>query len=408
MPTILHIEDDPANRLLVRKLLSPQGFDVIDATDGLEGIRKARADRPDLILVDIAIPGMDGYEVTLRLRAEPKLQGVPIVAITAEGSRDASLAVGCDGFLQKPIDARSFARNVRGYLKGHREATSADRTDTHLRAQSQRIVGHLEEKIAELSAANQQLREVAEARKAFYRNISHELATPMTPIVGYVKLLRDEELGPLSKAQGKAMSALDDCVQRLRGLIENLLDVTAIETGKLRFALHEYDLVDVVRKAVDKHRPSVAQKPCRMLLELPSSLPGLGDGLRIGRAVEQLLDNAVKFTPAGGTIGVRARQISEGTFEVCIADTGPGLPVGLAERVFEPFYQVDGSPTRSHGGTGVGLAIARGIVEGHGGTTRVESPSQQEVQGEVLAGAAFFLFLPARPASLVAGVAVSR
>ncbi|HEV8550241.1 MAG TPA: response regulator, partial [Polyangiaceae bacterium] len=116
VPRVLHIEDDPANRLLVRKLLGPSGFDVIDAVDGLDGIRKALAERPDLVLVDIAIPGLDGYEVTLRLRAEPTLRGLPIVAITAEGNRDASLAVGCDGFLQKPIDARSFADTVRGYL----------------------------------------------------------------------------------------------------------------------------------------------------------------------------------------------------------------------------------------------------------------------------------------------------
>ena len=105
MPKVLHIEDDPANRLLVRKLLKPAGFEVIDAVDGLDGIRKARTEVPDLVLVDIAIPGLDGYEVTLRLRAEPELKDVPIVAITAEGNRSTSLAVGCDGFLQKPIDA---------------------------------------------------------------------------------------------------------------------------------------------------------------------------------------------------------------------------------------------------------------------------------------------------------------
>ena len=92
MPKILHIEDDPANRLLVRKLLTPAGFDVVDAADGLDGMRKARESPPDLILVDIAIPGLDGYEVTLRLRAEPALARVPIVAITAEGNRDTSLA----------------------------------------------------------------------------------------------------------------------------------------------------------------------------------------------------------------------------------------------------------------------------------------------------------------------------
>src|SRR5262245_46679578 len=136
MPKVLHIEDDPANRLLVRKLLAPAGFDVVDAADGVDGVRRALEEHPDLVLVDISIPGLDGYEVTLRLRADPKLRGVPIVAITAEGNRDASLAVGCDGFLQKPIDARSFAETVRGYLDGRRESAAPDAASEQLRIQT--------------------------------------------------------------------------------------------------------------------------------------------------------------------------------------------------------------------------------------------------------------------------------
>src|SRR6185436_11391278 len=126
MAKILHIEDDPANRLLVKKLLTSAGFEVIEAADGLEGVRKAMTERPDLVLVDIAIPGLDGYEVTLRLRSEPQLRGVPIVALTAEGNRETSLAVGCDGFLQKPIDARSFASTIQGYLQGKKDSSPPD------------------------------------------------------------------------------------------------------------------------------------------------------------------------------------------------------------------------------------------------------------------------------------------
>jgi CheY-like chemotaxis protein len=221
MAKILHIEDDPANRLLVRKLLSSAGFEVVEAADGLEGVRKALQERPDLVLVDIAIPGLDGYEVTLRLRSEPQLRGMPIVAITAEGDRDTSLAVGCDGFLQKPIDARSFADKLRGYLEGWRETTNPDATGQRLRAQSQRIVSHLEAKVAELSGMNQRLLELDQAKKEFYRNISHELATPMTPIVGYLKLLIDGELGDLSTPQLKSLRAMSDCVHRLRRLIDS-------------------------------------------------------------------------------------------------------------------------------------------------------------------------------------------
>src|SRR5882724_2797563 len=169
MPKILHIEDDPANRLLVRKLLTPAGFEVIDAADGLEGIRLALQQRPDLVLVDIAIPGLDGYEVTLRLRSEPSLSGVPIVAITAEGDRDTSFAVGCDGFIQKPIDARSFGSLVRRYVSGHREpyTSSPDATGERLRTQSHRIAAHLEQKVAELSGANDRLREIERLRTEF-------------------------------------------------------------------------------------------------------------------------------------------------------------------------------------------------------------------------------------------------
>ena len=400
MPTILHIEDEPANRLLVRKLLSAAGLEVVDAADGLEGIQKARTSRPDLILVDIAIPGMDGYEVTLRLRAEPGLHDVPIVAITAEGNRDASLAVGCDGFLQKPIDARSFARTIRGYLRGKRESGSPEHTDQHLRAQSQRIVGHLEEKIAELSAANQQLHEMADARKMFYRNISHELATPMTPIVGYLKLLKDGELGELGTAQRKALDAMDDCVQRLRRLIENLLDVTGLETGRMHFAYHHYELQPLLQRSLARAAHESADKGLRMVSVLPeTSLVAVGDPGRIAQAVEHLLDNATKFTPAGGSVGVRARLLESQQIELCVADTGPGVPEAALGQLFNPFYQVDGSPTRSHGGTGVGLAIVRGIAQGHGGDIRVVSPADEEIGGVRLGGAAFYLLLPVEPPS---------
>src|SRR6185436_21181462 len=150
MPRILHIEDDPANRLLVRKLLQAAGHEVTDAGDGLEGVRLACAQRPDLVLVDLNIPGLDGFEVALRLRGEASLAGVPIVAITAEGDRETSLAVGCDGFLQKPIDARSFSTVIGHYLKGAREVAPPNEASAHLRQQSQRIVAHLEEKVEEL------------------------------------------------------------------------------------------------------------------------------------------------------------------------------------------------------------------------------------------------------------------
>jgi signal transduction histidine kinase len=402
---VLHIEDDPRNRLLVRKLLVAEGHEVIDATDGLEGVRAALTQRPDLVLVDLNIPGLDGYEVTLRLRGEASLGTVPIVAITAEGDRDTSFAVGCDGFIEKPIDGRSFGSLVRQFLSGHREpyTSSADATGERLRTQSHRIVAHLEQKVAELSSANDRLREVERLRTEFYRNISHELATPLTPIVGYLRMLLDEELGSLNKPQTKAMRAMDDCVRRLRSTLDNLVDVTGLETGRMRFIHREYDFLDTIRRAVAAYADAFAERELTVLEETPRGpLPAYGDSERLARAVGQILDNAGKFTPQGGTVGICVRVL-EAHYEVLVADSGPGVAPERADRVFDPFYQVDGSPTRAHGGVGVGLAIARRVARGLGGDVRVTAGAT--VEGTYLTGAAFWITVAQRAPTVVVDAA---
>lgn len=395
MPRLLHIEDDPANRLLVRKLLTPAGFEVVEAFDGLEGVKKATEGRYDLVLVDIAIPGLDGYEVTLRLRSEESLKDVPIVAITAEGSRNTSLSVGCDGFLQKPIDARSFVRTLEGYLKGQKEGLSPEKSGEHLRAQSQRIVGHLEEKVAALSAANERLVELDQARKEFYRNISHELSTPMTPIVGYTKLLFDQELGELSPSQRKAVGAISSCVDRLRLLIDNLLDVTGIETGRLRFADQPFDLIQCVQEAIEQTESLRAGLGQKLVTQIPvgAGFGASGDRGRVTRAIAQLLENASKFCPPGTKVGLRLSAPAAGSYEVIVVDQGPGIAPAFLSRVFEPFFQIDGSPTRAQGGTGVGLAVSRGVARGHGGELTLESPCSVELEGEEFRGCCFRLTL---------------
>jgi signal transduction histidine kinase len=383
---VLHIEDDPANRLLVRKILTGAGFEVVEAQDGLEGVRMARAQPPDLVLVDLNIPGLNGYEVTLRLRGEPELCDVPIVAITAEGDRSTSLAVGCDGFVQKPINARTFAGTMRGFLRGRREEMPADEADDRLREQSQRIVARLEAKVAELSDANARLLEATRARTAFYRNISHELATPMTPIVGYVKLLADEELGELNGAQRKAMLAMQECVVRLRGLIDNLLDVTGLETGAMRFVQAEYDAGAVARRVLRLAEDRARESAIRVVAEIPDrKLAGWGDGERLARGLWQVMDNALKFAPKASCVGLRVRRTGS-SYEFCVADQGPGIEKEVLEKVLEPFYQADGSPTRQYGGVGVGLAIARRVAVGHGGDLRLRSPTNETIGGVKFTG----------------------
>jgi len=400
MATILHIEDDPQSRLLVRKLLQRAGHEVLEAVSGVEGIRIATHARPDLVLLDINVPDLDGYEVAMLLRE--RLAEVPIVAVTAEGDRATALGLGCRGFIAKPIEVRSFVKTVESYLgsrppEGASTASPETSSEALLRAQGARVAARLEAKVHELSDAHERLVEADRLRREFYRNVSHELATPLTPLVGYLGLLSRDELGPLSEAQRKAVRSMDGALGRLRHTIDNLLDVTQLETGRLRFTFAPYDLREVVLRAVELRRPTLSAQGSQLLVTIPdASLPALGDADRIGRAVDHLLDNAAKFAPTGGAIGVELR-FSATHAELLVADEGAGVAPGWLARIFEPFVQVDGSPTRRHGGAGVGLAVVRGVAEAHGGGVVAETGSRMRVAGRTFPGLLVRLQITRRP-----------
>jgi signal transduction histidine kinase len=386
MARVLHIEDDPNNRRLVQKLLGAAGHQVIEAEGGVEGIQLARDTQPDLVLVDINIPDLDGYEVTLRLRGIDALQAVPIVAITAEGDRDSTLAVGCDGFIAKPIDAAHFAETIGQFLGGHREWADGT-SDKLLRERTQKIVERLEKKIVELSETNQRLEDVARLRREFLQNVSHELATPMTPVVGYLRLLLNEELGPLTDLQRKCLSSIESSTERLRSVVDTLLDVSSLETGRMHYYTRAYDFREVCKSAIDRIRPKLEERDVTLIERVPDqAMPAQGDPDKLSRAMAHVLDNASKFTPTGGEVAVEVRRQGDSDFVFEVADSGPGVRPEHIARIMEPFYQVDGSVTRDHGGVGLGLAFARRVTEALGGGIEISSPPAGAVADRQLSG----------------------
>ncbi len=406
MARVLHIEDDSANRLLVRKILTAAGHEVLDAGSGLEGIRLAESQKPDLVLVDINIPDLDGYEVTLRLRGMRSMQGKPIVAITAEGDRDTSLAMGADGLIHKPIDALRFADLIGQYLAGHSERTERDSDSDSaeiLRSRSQKIVERLEQTVAELSHANQKLEASARLRQMFLQNLSHEFATPMTPVVGYLRLLLDQEAGPLTPLQRKCLESIHTSTQKLRALIDTLLDVSHLETGRLHLYERDYDFAEVVRRAVKETSARFKQAGLDAVCEeVPVALPARGDPDKLRRAMVHILDNAAKFSPRGSQVAVGIRSVTSGDnaeprYQVVVADSGPGISAEAKEQILEPFFQADGSRTRLHGGVGLGLAYARHVAEALGGAIEVQSPPDLIVAGRKLTGTAILLTVRPQP-----------
>jgi PAS domain S-box-containing protein len=253
-----------------------------------------------------------------------------------------------------------------------------------------RLCGHALER-ARLYDAERRARAEAEAanraKDDFLAVLSHELRTPLTAILGWVRLLRTRRLDADAVAAG--LAAVERSARTLAQVVEDLLDVSYILAGRFRLESGRLDLSEVVAATVAATRPSAEEKGLVLAGTAPGPMPVVGDAERLRQVVWNLLANAVKFTPAGGRIAVRLERV-DGWVCVTVTDTGIGIPPDFLPHVFERFRLADTSPTRPHGGLGLGLAIVRHIVELHGGTVHVESAGEGR-------GTTFRVCLPPAP-----------
>lgn len=400
MARILYIDENAIARQNNGARLIAAGHLVKQAATGLEGIAAAKSSEGwDAIVVSQDLPDLDGHEVTLRLRSLEPLGKVPVVLMGDEQHHSVALSVGADGFIARPFLPEDLAALVDRTLDGYRERHTVPPQTEQLRKRSQKIVERLEKKIVELQQANAALEEAMRLRREFLRNLSHELATPMTPVVGYVQMLLDEELGPLTPLQRKSLEATSSSIKRLRGLVDTLLDVSGLETGRLHFWQTSYDFSELVRVAVDDAQKRLAESGVTLHMEELRLEPCRGDASKVRRALAHLLDNAIKFTPHGGDVALGLRSGGRGDDEwiaFIVTDSGRGIPADQIPKIFEAFYQGDGSITREHGGVGLGLAFARRVAEAHGGSVEIHSPPIETVAGKALTGTSVMFRLQRR------------
>ncbi len=224
--------------------------------------------------------------------------------------------------------------------------------------------------------ALEEMREADRLKSQFLANMSHELRTPLNSIIGFSRVILKGIDGPITETQEQDLNAIYNAGQHLLGLINNILDISKIEAGKMELAFTDVDLSEIIRGVMATAVGLVKDKPIELITDIPVELPLVqADNIRIRQVLLNLVSNAAKFTETGH-IGVSARTIQRGDRnEVVIAvfDTGPGIDQDDQERIFEPFSQVDASPTRKTGGTGLGLSISKHLVELHGGVIWVES-----------------------------------
>ncbi len=245
-----------------------------------------------------------------------------------------------------------------------------------LEAANRNLERRVQQRTAELEEALQKLSELNQLKANFLANISHELRTPLTHIRGYLELMQSKSLGPLTSDQAKAIGVSLQSTSRLQNLIEDLILFSLAVRGEMTLTMAPADFRKVVNQVVTHVRPKAEDRGIALEVALAPAVVFIkADEEKISWVLTQLLDNAIKFTKPGGRVrlSVSPDAVNENVVNFTVADTGIGIPEEQITEIFEPFHQLDGSPTRRYGGTGLGLALAREIVEAHGAQIHVKS-----------------------------------
>ncbi len=370
-PRILAIDDTPANLLTLGAALASD-FELQVATSGLIGLGMASKSPPDLILLDVMMPEMDGYETFRRMLADPRLRSVPVIFITALTGDDAEstgLALGAADYITKPINVEIARQRIRNLLEREQ-----------LRKEVEQHRDHLEDLVKARTEALSIAKEAAEtasrAKSAFLANMSHELRTPLNGIMGMTDLALRRVTEPKVKDQlGKvALSS-----RRLLAVISDILDISGIEAERFTFDTVDFRFGELFEKLEKLSGRQASAKGLAMIVNVAPDLAKRwlhGDAMRLGQVLYHLTGNAIKFTSAG-SIGVSVLPVEETPRDVSlrfvVRDTGIGIAAADQKHLFSPFEQVDISLTRQYGGAGLGLAISQRLVQAMGGRIEVES-----------------------------------
>jgi signal transduction histidine kinase len=367
---ILMVDDNPNNLFTLRALLKRlHDCEIIEASSGIDALGRVLERRVDLILLDVQMPGMDGFETARHLQMTERTRNIPIVFITAVFKAEEFIRRGYDigavDYLTKPIDDHLLLNRIRLYQAIHRR-------ERELMA----AVEQLHEKEQALSIAKEAAEAASRAKSTFLANMSHELRTPMNAIMGMTNMALRKATEPKLIDQ---LTKIDQASQHLLHVINDILDISKIEAERLTLERVSFKLGEVLENLISLIGHKVTDKGLKLCIDLTPEVAGLtllGDPLRLGQILLNLAGNAVKFTEQGA-ITLRARLVDESVTDMLlrieVEDTGIGITAEDQKRLFTAFEQADGSMTRKYGGTGLGLAISKRLVNMMGGEVGVES-----------------------------------
>jgi signal transduction histidine kinase len=413
--TVLYIDHDPTSQMLVDRTLRYAGYNVKVVGRGLDGIDIARSQVVDLILTDIDLPDITGRELTTVLRSDQRFIKVPIVALTDlnyTDQRDLAMAAGLTGYITKPLDVDDLPDQIEFYLGGGRDEIDRERLTAARSRYTRELVTQLETRVRELESKNKDLMRLDQLKDTFLQVTAHELRTPLTLVYGYGRLLQDSETIQVAiEADPSTQTLLDglvDAIERMQTLVNEILTMSRIMTDQFELSLGPVNLVYLFNRVIERYENALAGRNLTATLHedgFPSNIRADSETLLI--VMDNIISNAIKYTPDDGQIDVRA--YTDGTYVyVQVKDTGIGIPPEDIELIFDRFHTVGDHRLHSTsktafagGGIGLGLAICKGIVEAHGGSITVKSDKRDKVSNP---GSEFIIKLPlnaqARPTAV--------
>ncbi len=348
---ILLVDDDRINRRILAGILRPEGYELTEAGSGEETFEQYAALPPDLVLLDVMMPGIDGFATCRQLREKYGDHCAPVIFITAKSESDdvvQGFAAGGVDYLPKPFRAKEVVARIRLHLQ-NRALIEAQRT--------------LVDQLSQANAAKNQLLGMA----------AHDLRNPLASVRALAGLLQEDVAGPLNADQRDLVVTIQEASQSMLTLVNELLDTSVLESGEVAIARAEASLAELLEKEIRLQNLNAAGKGQRIVLAPGDPLPARlrFDPDKVRQVINNLLTNACKFSPPGSVITVHT-AVTPGACTVAVQDQGPGIPENERHKLFQDFGRTSVRPTGGEKSTGLGLAICRRIMVAHGGSISAE------------------------------------
>ncbi len=367
----LLVDDLEENLLALEALLRREGLVLLQARSGTEALEFLLKYEVALALIDVQMPGMDGFELAELIRGTERTRRVPIIFVTAANPdpqrRFRGYEAGAVDFIRKPIEPDVLRSKADVFFELFRQRQEVARQRDELQVATEEN----ERLLKESQRSAQALREADRRKDEFLATLAHELRNPLAPIRNAVEVMRSKGVNDPTLDWAKDVIARQ--VSNMVRLVDDLLDVSRVTTGKLVLRREATELGRVIQRAIEASHSLIDANQHQLEVSLPAEpVPLEADEVRLIQVFSNLLTNAAKYTKPGGKIRIVGRVV-DGQVEVQVQDSGIGIPQEMLDDVFSLFMQVERSLDRAHGGLGVGLALVRQLVELHGGTVAAES-----------------------------------